>query len=119
MKLGSAVLFGAILLASCATSGRQISEAEIKSFTVGKSTMSDVEARLGPPTTTLTADDGTQTLSYVYAHSQARPESFIPIAGAFVGGVDSQSSSVSFNFKNGILTSRNQTQSNSGVTSGR
>jgi len=119
MKLGPATLFTAILLVSCATSGRQISEAEIRSFTVGKSTISDVEEKLGPPSTRTTMDDGTQTLAYIDAHAQARPESFIPIAGAFVGGVDSQSSSVSFMFKNGILTGRGQSQSNSDLTTGR
>jgi hypothetical protein len=52
-------------------------------------------------------------------HSQARPETFIPIIGGFIGGADAQSQSFSFVFgPNGMLRSGSNSQSRTGVGMG-
>jgi hypothetical protein len=68
---------------------------QIRSFTVGKSTIADVQAALGPPT------------------------SLIPIAGAFVGGSDTEASVVSFTFNHGVLANTSESQTNMDMTNGR
>jgi hypothetical protein len=119
MNLRFPLIVCAMLLAGCAAStGKKISDADIQSFTVGKSTITDVEAKLGPPSTTTTTQDGTQSISYIYARSKARPETFIPVAGMFIGGSDTESSFAAFVFKNGVLTDVSQGGGNTDMNMG-
>ena len=112
-------LFSAILLAACVSTGREVKSDQLSQFTKGKSTIADVTAALGQPTSTSITSDGNKTLNYMFAHSQARPESFIPLVGAFVGGADYRSSFVTFNFDNhGVLVNYAQSESNGGVGTG-
>lgn len=77
----------------------------VRSFEVGKTTYQDVVRKLGEPTQRMVSADGSKQAFYMYVEAQARPETFIPIVGAFVGGSDARSNSASFFFdKNDILT---------------
>jgi len=42
--------------------------------------------------------DGSRMITYTWVSAQARPESFIPLVGAFVGGADSESSILQLKF---------------------
>lgn len=98
------VLLSLLLLAGCASVGREIPKEKLASFTKGRTTLNEVVRELGPPTSEATTGDGKHVIAYVFAHAQARPESFIPIVGAFVGGADSRSTYASFTFnESGVL----------------
>jgi len=106
----------AISLSACASAGVQVSENEAESFTVGKSTYSDVVAKLGNPTTSTLNPDGTRVAEYSYTAMQERPESFIPYIGGLIGGMDTKSNSVVFTFnKDGMLLSVSSSQSQEGM----
>lgn len=87
-----------LLLAACAAAGVQVKPSQLSHFKKGVTTSEEVVATLGNPTTSNMMADGSQLLFYNYAAYQARPESFIPLVGAFVGGADVQSSMVWFQF---------------------
>lgn len=82
----------ALLLAGCAASGTQINESQIAEFVPGKTTVADVVGKLGVPNQTVTGPDGTKTLVYSYVQVQTRPETLIPVVGAFIGGADVKTS---------------------------
>ena len=108
------------MLADCtSTSGRQIDQATLESFKVGQTTQSDVIAKLGTPTSTIAESDGTTQVTYSYTHTTTRAETFIPVAGLFVGGADSQNQTVVFVFdKNHRLSSTLQGNGQSNFSQG-
>ena len=56
---------------------------------------------------------------YPCVHTQARPETFIPIIGGLVGGADAQTQTTLFTFSpDGMLRTGSQTQSEAGVRMG-
>jgi outer membrane protein assembly factor BamE (lipoprotein component of BamABCDE complex) len=102
------------VLTACATSGTQIDPAKVASFQRGRTTVSEVQSALGAPNGTSLLPDGSRVMVYTYVHAHARPETFIPIIGGFVGGADAQAQSVSFFFgPDGVLRSGSSYQSQS------
>lgn len=93
-----AVLLLAVMVAACAATGVQITEEQLSFLEPGKTTINDAVAKLGSPNLMMRNPDGTRTISYVYSEAQARPETFIPIVGAFVGGADVRSNVVMLQF---------------------
>ncbi len=76
----------AIALSSCATVGHQIDPSQLAAIKPGVTTREQVHSILGTPSRRETKSDGTCIECYVYAHARVKGQSFIPIAGAFVGG---------------------------------
>jgi hypothetical protein len=93
-----AAIGAALLLTACAATGVQVKPDQLTSFKKGVTTESDVVAKLGNPTSQTITSDGNTMIMYNYMAYQTRAESFIPVAGAFVGGADVQSSMVMFRF---------------------
>lgn len=113
-----ATAMAALTLSGCMTSGVQVSESQLNQFERGVTTEADVVHALGKPTSVATSD-GIRVVSYGGMHAQARPESFIPFVGAFVGGADATVSVVSFTFGlDGKLTNMSSQHSDVGSTSG-
>ena len=109
----------ALAISGCATTGVQVDEGALTSFEKGKTTINDVIARLGQPTSSILLNTGQRIIGYTYVQAQARPESFIPIIGPLVGGSDSHFSNASLTFdQNGILQSYSSTQSQFGTSTG-
>lgn len=56
----------------------------------------------------------------MHVASKARPESFIPIAGLFVGGADSETTMfiITLDSDTGVVKDWNYSQSNTGVNTG-
>lgn len=114
-------LFAAFLfmLSGCAATGIKVSEQQAASFQPGKATYTEVVTALGQPSSVTTMPDGSRMALYIFAQAQARPETFIPVVGAFVGGVDSRSSSVIFRFgPDGKLLDHISSVSNMGTGTG-
>ena len=54
----------------------------------GTTTKAEVIALLGQPMTDTLLPDGREMMLWSYSHAQVKAATFIPIAGAFVGGSD-------------------------------
>jgi outer membrane protein assembly factor BamE (lipoprotein component of BamABCDE complex) len=117
-RIVGAVLLS-VALAGCVSSGVEVKPEQTANFRPGVTTRQEVLAKLGNPTTSSTLPDGSTMLVYAFSAAQARPASFIPIVGAFVGGADAHSSMVSFQFTPaGVLKSSSSATSQSGSQMG-
>ena len=93
------------LTACGASSGTMVKPQQVSGFATGHTTYDDVVAQLGQPTTVKNSADGTRTASFTHTSVRARPESFIPLVGGFVGGADGTAHTVDFRFdRKGVLT---------------
>lgn len=114
--VGWALLFA---ITGCVSIGKEITADQLNGFKTGETTPDQVIAKLGPPTGSTVSADGRRSMSYVFAHSQARPGSFIPVIGPLVGGTDSRSSNVVFIFgPDGKLANFISSQSQTGMGTG-
>lgn len=93
-----AALLFAGLLAGCAAGGVMVSDAQLAAFRPGETTKAQVLAALGQPTMQTRLSDGTTMLIYSHYEARVRPESFIPVVGAFVGGSDSAATTATLRF---------------------
>ncbi len=101
MKLYQAISLFLIIpsmLVGCATAGVKIDQQQAAAFQPGIATYADIIAKFGKPSRETMMGNGSRTVAYVYVRSTARPQSFIPVVGAFVGGADQETSSVAFRF---------------------
>lgn len=116
-KLAAIVV--ALTLAGCASSGVRITDEQMSQFKEGQTTQQDVITALGQPTTTMRNADGTTVLMYTYAEARTRGSTFIPIVGAFVGGVDTRSNNVMLTFdQQGVLKTTSSSSSQYGTATG-
>ena len=97
MRIGFLVV--ALAVAGCSASGVKVDPATVASFKPGQTTAAQVVAALGAPSYDVALGDGSRMMAYSYAQMSVRPETFIPIVGAFAGGADSRSSTVTLRFK--------------------
>jgi hypothetical protein len=90
----------AALLCGCSSSGVKVSQATASQFVAGHSTCADVKARLGEPNVIRPSAENSSKIVYIYSYSatQAHPENFIPMVGAFVGGADQEATVAAFRF---------------------
>lgn len=86
------------VLVGCAATGVKISDDQLASLHKGETTLAQVLASFGPPTSKIKAADGTTTLQYVYAEHKVRAASFVPVVGLFAGGADIRTSVASLRF---------------------
>ena len=113
------VLVAAVVLSACVSSGVKVEERQLASFQKGQTTYGQVVSQLGAPNASTLMPDGRRMIVYSFVQAQARPESFIPIVGAFVGGADSRSNVVSLTFtRDGVLESFSSSQAQFGVGTG-
>lgn len=100
------LLIPALMLTACASTGIKIDPSKLGQLHKGETRYSEVVRKFGKPNQILMPGDGTKTIMYVYASAQARPETFIPIAGAFVGGMDTENSMVMMQFDDNDILRR-------------
>lgn len=102
-------------LSACIASGTQVKEAQLHQLKKGESTYSDMVSALGSPNSSTVSSDGGRMACYIYVQANARPETFIPIVGAFVGGTDTKTNSTCLSFdKEGLLANYTSTGSQMG-----
>lgn len=108
----SLFLCAATLLSGCASTGNQAlasaDQATIDQHLVkGKTTKADVLAYLGPANSVSTSSAAAgETWVYVYASSQAKGATFIPVVGLFAGGATGNSKVLSVSFDQQGVVSR-------------
>jgi len=113
-KLALVMLCGALV--GCMSAGVEVKPEQMSSFRQGVTTLQEVVAELGPASVQTTLGDGSTLLVYSYVTSRPHPESFIPFIGVLLGGADTRSSAVVFQFdEHGVLKSANTTTSNVGT----
>lgn len=78
----------------CATHGSKIDTDFAAAIEKGVTTEAEVREKLGSPQSIGLDGSGNKTMTYVYAKSQAKAESFIPVVGSFMGGSDTESTSL-------------------------
>jgi YD repeat-containing protein len=89
----------AALLSGCASSGKQVTDAQAGQFEQGKATQQDVVAKLGPPSMISgVAPDGSHSIAYSYSRAEMRAASFIPYVNYVAGGTDTTTTVVRFSF---------------------
>lgn len=95
----------ASVLLGCATTGRKVDQSAVAKIQTNASTKDDVRRLLGDPLNVTKTSAGTETWAYHYTRATAKGQSFIPIVGAFAGGVNTQiqSTVVTFN-ESGVVT---------------
>lgn len=88
---------------SCVSMGRKLDQDAVNRIHEGKTTRTEVVQWLGSPDQTTRVGEMT-TFQYHFARASAKPAGFIPVVGAFAGGVDVQNQMVSVTFdRNGIV----------------
>ncbi|MGD0017089.1 MAG: outer membrane protein assembly factor BamE [Verrucomicrobiia bacterium] len=97
MKRMSFILL-CVLLVGCASVGRKLDQASVDRIQIGKTTRQDVLASLGSPDQLTRLGNSDVIFSYHYIHAAAKPESYIPIVGAFAGGANVQQQIVMITF---------------------
>jgi len=75
-----------IVITGCASSGRRIDPNAVSQIQRGVTTRPEVLRLLGSPESMTTLGDGTTQMLYHYVRATTKGTTFIPIAGAFVGG---------------------------------
>lgn len=113
-----------ISLTSCASVGRRINQDNLNQIEQGTTTRDDVIRLLGSPDQITRDTLGNVTFTYTYMRFQSRPESFIPIIGGFIGGMDTQNqTAVITTDKDGIVqsiaSSYGSTGTGTGLSTGR
>ena len=119
VNLFIAPILGAFLI-GCASVGNNFDENKITQIKKGETTEAQLVEMFGQPQNRTVNSEGQTTLSWIYAESSVKGESFIPYAGAFMGGHNSKSKSLNVTLQDGKVTtyactgggmeSRNMTQ---------
>lgn len=118
------VFFAVLTLTACMSYGTKVDQDKLSQFQKGKTTYAEVIEKLGKPTQNTINSDGTRTIMYMYAQAQANAANFIPLVGSFLGGAESENTTVTLTFdKRNILTSYTASEggaeTGTGITSGR
>src|SRR5262245_59966673 len=87
-----------LCLTGCVATGKRVEEGQLVQFEPGIKTFYEVVGKLGTPTSSIRAPDGTCQIAYVYTQAQINAWSFIPIPASFAQGSTSESSTVILNF---------------------
>jgi len=78
------------LAVGCMSSGQKLEEDKVSQIKKGVTTRAEVEALLGQPSHVTIVGNGKRIMFYQYYEMKAKGTSFIPYAGAFVGGTNNR-----------------------------
>lgn len=113
------ILITVLSLSACMSMGKKVDQEKVSQFVKGKTTYTEVVQQLGKPTQSTINSDGSRTAMYIYIQSQANAATFIPIVGAFMGGAESENTTVTLNFdKRSILTNYSASEGGSSMGTG-
>src|SRR3972149_8208415 len=93
-------LFIVLLLGGCMSMGnkRITNDEAVAKIKAGESSKSDVRAQVGEPSKVTFTDNSEEIWEYTYMRSQIRAATFIPLAGALVGGADTDVQTLTIRF---------------------
>ena len=115
-------ILSACLLVGCVSVGRKIDQSAANRIEKGKTTREQVIRLIGSPDQITIRGDDTVFL-YQYMRATAKPETFIPIVGAFVGGANVQNQMIMITFSpdgkvKDVLNTRGSTEASQGLATG-
>lgn len=94
MKKMSVLMFVSVLFLGCTTMGHRIDQASIEKIKKGQTTKKEVLQWMGSPYQVSNDGNGNTTFFYMYSNYAPKPQTFIPILGALVGGSNMENQSV-------------------------
>ena len=117
----SMALVTALFVSGCASTGTNFDHSKVSQIKKGETTESDLIKMFGEPENRSINSDGVVHLTWMYHESTVKAESFIPYAGAFMGGTRSKAKTLmvslgsdgkvtSFNSSGGGSETRGTTQ---------
>jgi outer membrane protein assembly factor BamE (lipoprotein component of BamABCDE complex) len=117
------LIFLVAWLAGCVSTGRKIDQAAADSIKKGVTTRQDVVNMLGSPELITRNSNGDTIFVYSYTRATAKPATFIPYIGPFVGGANVQQQSTRVTFgPDGVVkdfsSTQGGTESSLGLTAG-
>ncbi len=91
----AALIAVAGMATGCATSsGTKVEASSLSFIQKGKTTKSELVSKLGQPDETGVDSNGKETVSWIHSNSRTDAKTFIPIAGAFIGGATSENTAL-------------------------
>jgi outer membrane protein assembly factor BamE (lipoprotein component of BamABCDE complex) len=95
---------------ACFSRGTKVDSDKLAQIKQGETTKNQVLAILGPPNQSF-SQDGIETYAYSYTSTQISGKTFIPVAGAFIGGSSGEHQMVAITFDaKGIVESVSTSQ---------
>lgn len=83
------IALAAIAIAGCSTTiGTPIAKEKVNQIKVGFTTEPDLLLLFGNPSTKTLDPSGNIVLTWIYSSASTKAETFVPVAGAFIGGYD-------------------------------
>jgi len=82
-------------MTGCTTMGNQYDASRVDDIVVGQTTEAELIDWFGEPQSRTRSSNQEIVLAWTYFHAQTRGSTFIPIAGAFIGGSDQESQNLS------------------------
>ena len=77
----------AVAIAGCSTTiGTPIAKEKVNQIRLGLTTEPDLLLLFGNPSTKTLDPSGNVVLTWVYSNASTKAETFVPVAGAFIGG---------------------------------
>jgi outer membrane protein assembly factor BamE (lipoprotein component of BamABCDE complex) len=76
----------AFAIVGCSSVGTPIAQDKVKQIRLGLTTEPDLLLLFGNPSTKTLDPSGAMVLTWVYSSASTKPETFVPIAGPFIGG---------------------------------
>ena len=91
----AALIAVAGMATGCATSsGTKVEASSLSFIQKGKTTKSELVSKLGQPDETGVDSNGKETVSWIHSNSRTDAKTFIPIAGMFIGGATTDSTTL-------------------------
>ncbi len=108
-----------VFAAGCASYGKKIDPDFSSRIKKGSTTEAQVIRAIGSPMSVSIMPDGQKFAMYMYTYAQTKASTLIPIVGAFVGGVNSQTQSLQIWYDSeGIVTNYAYTDGNNELNTG-
>ena len=103
--LSCILCFVALLAASCASVGNNFDESKLSQIKKGETTDADLMKLFGEPESRTMNSENALILTWMYSEARVKGESFIPYAGAFMGGSRSKVKTLTATLTNSIVAS--------------
>lgn len=111
-------------LSGCVGMNRRLDSSAVKQIKAGVTSEAQVRQLLGSPDQVTRTGSGLTTYTYMFMHGSVKPQSFIPVVGAFGSGVDMHNQFLTVTFgPNGIVkdfvSNEGATEVGTGLLAGR
>ena len=110
MRSALLLMLPALLLAGCATSGRDFDSAKVSQIKKGETTEQQLVTMFGEPTQRAIDSEGMTHLTWQYMEARANGKNFIPVYGMFHHETDTANKTLMVTLKEGIVTNYTASQ---------